>query len=95
MIAYITENNKRSVNFLTLTGDRTFSPLVVDDTFNATDVDGNAEFLYVPIKEAKMIRFYKNSYNLTFNEVNTIDSSDVPSTDPDFIFYPSETMLSS
>lgn len=67
VLAYITESNKRSVNFLALTGDNNYSPLVVDDTFNATDVDVNARYLYVPIKDAKMIRVYKNDFNLTFN----------------------------
>ena len=94
VLAYITESNKRSVNFLTLVGDRTFSPLVVHDTFNVTDVDANSRYLYVPIKDAKMIKYYKTDLNLTFNYVDSIDSSSVVTSDPDFIFFPSETMLS-
>jgi hypothetical protein len=96
VLAYITEKNRKVVSFIQLNGNnnKDISPLAVDDLFNATDVDGNIKYLYVPIRDAKIIKVYKNNLNGSYSLAYTIESTDILSQDPDFVFFPAETMLS-
>lgn len=69
--------------------------MVVDRTFNITDVDANERFIYVPVRDAKVVYVYKNDLNGNYDmSPYTIDSSDIKDQSEGFIFSPVETMLS-
>lgn len=61
------------MNFIQLNGNTIISPLIVEDTFNATDVDGNIRYLFVPIRDAKMIKVYKNNLKGEYSLAYTIE----------------------
>jgi hypothetical protein len=78
VLAYIPDGNtKFTVNFIQLNGNSEISSLVVEDIFNATDVDGNLKYLYVSVRDAKIIKVYKNMLNGQYNLAYTIEATDI------------------
>lgn len=88
IFAYITEDDKHCVNFIQLNSDKVYPQLVVDPLINITDVDGNERYLYVPVKDSKIVKVYKNDLNGLYALFFIIDSSDIKNQPEDFMFAP-------
>jgi hypothetical protein len=87
----VTAENQQVINFIQINNGKTFNPVEVSPGYNITDIDANARYVYVTVRDAHRIYVFKNDldkYNIDFVITDTFMPYDHTT------FYPRETILS-